>query len=140
MTFLKKILLVDYEPRVTAIVRRALEATGKYIVKEEHDSRVALTSAKFFQPDLVLFDLIMARPQGRDLARELQADPSFKGTPVAFVSVNTASAEGSVMSAGILSGYSFLANPVRIEEFVRCVGELVSPTPKPAKSSALNVR
>ncbi len=40
MTFLKKILLVDYEPVVGALVRRAFEATGVYQVKEERQTQL----------------------------------------------------------------------------------------------------
>jgi CheY-like chemotaxis protein len=123
MTFLKKILLVDYEPRVTAIVRKALEETGKYLIKEEHDSRLAFNAARWFRPDLILFDVNISSLSGSSVARQLQADPEFRETPVVFLSVNTAF-EGGVISGGILSGYSFTANPVRIEEFVRYVGEL----------------
>jgi len=133
MTFMKKILLVDYEPRVTALVRRALESTGKYVIKEEHDSRQALNAARWFQPDLILFDVIMSRPDGGAMAQQLQADESFKDTPVVFLSVNTTS-EGGVISEGILSGYSFFANPVRIEEFVRYVAELLNPPAPKAKA------
>jgi DNA-binding response OmpR family regulator len=125
MTFLKKILLVDYEPRVTAVVRRALEETGKYLIKAEHDSRLAFNAARWFQPDLILFDVNLTSLNGNSVARQLQADPEFRDTPVVFLSVNT-SFEGEVISGGILSGYSFVANPVRIEEFVRYVGELFS--------------
>jgi len=125
LTFLKKILLVDYEPRVTAVVRRALEETGKYLIKAEHDSRLAFNAARWFQPDLILFDVNLTSLNGNSVARQLQADPEFRDTPVVFLSVNT-SFEGEVISGGILSGYSFVANPVRIEEFVRYVGELFS--------------
>ena len=135
MTFLKKILLVDYEPRVTALIRAALEKTGKYIIKEEHNSKLAFNAARFFQPDIILFDVLMTRRDGKDVAEQLQADPSFKDTPVVFVSVNAASEEG-VISGGILSGYSFLANPVRVDEFVRYVGELLKPAPQPTVRSA----
>ena len=123
MTFLKKILLVDYEPRVTAIVRQALEETGLYLIKEEQDSRQAMNAARWFQPDLILFDVNIASPDGNSVARQLQADPEFRETPVVFLGVN-ASLEGGVVSGGILSGYSFIANPIRIEEFVRYVAEL----------------
>jgi CheY-like chemotaxis protein len=115
-------MLVDYEPRVTALVRQALEATGKYLIKEEHDARCAMSTARFFQPDLILFDIAMNHPRASAVARELQADPSFKDTPVVFLGVN--SATDNVVSAGILSGYSFFANPIRIEDFVRYVAEL----------------
>ncbi len=122
MTFVKKILLVDYEPRVTALVRRALEATGKYLIKEERDCRCAVQTARFFQPDLVLFDIAMNHPRANAAARELQTDPEFKDTPVVFLGVNPSTE--TAVSAGILSGYSFFANPIRIEDFVRYVAEL----------------
>ncbi|MGZ5005367.1 MAG: response regulator [Chthoniobacterales bacterium] len=127
ITYRKKIMLVDYEPRATALVRPALEATGRYVIKEEHDSRCAMNSARFFQPDLILFDIAMNHRSASAVAREMQADPAFKNTPVVFLSVNTSS-EGGVMSGGILSGYSFFANPVRIEDFVRCVAEILYPS------------
>jgi CheY-like chemotaxis protein len=124
MTFLKKILLVDYEARAIALVRAALEKTGKYQIKEEHDSRRAINAARWFQPDLILFDIAMTKPRAGQVVRDLQQDPSFRETPVVFLSVNT-SAEGGVVSGGILSGYSFMANPVRIDELVRYVAELL---------------
>ena len=91
-------MLVDYEPRVTALVRQALEVTGKYLIKEEHDARCAMNTARFFQPDLILFDIAMNHPQADDVARELRADPSFKDTPVVFLGVNPST--DSVVSAG----------------------------------------
>jgi CheY-like chemotaxis protein len=134
MTFLKKILLVDYDARANAIVRAALEKTGKYQIKEEHDSRQAINAARWFQPDLILFDIAMTKPQAGNVVRELQADPSFRETPVVFVSVNTAS-DGGVASGGILSGYSFMANPVRVEELVRYVAELLDLPAQLAKAA-----
>jgi len=127
MTFLKKILLVDYEPRVTGLIRRALENTGKYLIKAESDSRLAMDAARSFEPDLILFDVLVSRRGSETVAKALQADPIFQQTPVAFLSVNTAS-EGGMISAGILSGYSFLASPVRMEEFVRYVAEVLKPS------------
>ena len=65
MKFLKKILLVDHEPQVTALVRRALESTGKYLVKVEQDSRLAMHAAPWFLPDLVLLDAARSRVRRR---------------------------------------------------------------------------
>ena len=70
-----------------------------------------------------MFDVNITSPDGDSIARQLQADPEFRETPVVFLGVN-ASLEGGVISGGILSGYSFVANPIRIEEFVRYVAEL----------------
>ena len=126
MTFLKKILLIDNEPGITGDVRSALERTGKYLIKEEHDSRLAVHAARWFQPDLILFDVLQDQASATSVARKIQEDGVSKDTPVIFVSANTAT-DGRVASGGILSGYSFLAAPVPLEEFVGYVGELLSP-------------
>ncbi len=126
MTFLKKILLVDYEPRVMAIVRKALERTGKYMIKEERDSRHALNAARWFQPDLILFDVPMHHPDGALVARQLQGDHSVQDTPLVYLSIDTSS-EGGVASAGVVNGYSFSATTVPIDELVGYVAELLNP-------------
>ncbi len=128
MTFLKKILLIDYEPRVSALVREALEASGSYQVREEQDARLAVSAARWFQPDLILFDIAHAQPDPDTVARQLQEDPALKNTPVLFLSINPEPEGGTVSGGGILGGYSFFANPVRLDEFVRYVAELVRPT------------
>ena len=125
MTFLKRILLVDPEPRATKRVRSALEETGQYLIKEEHDTRCAVSAARWFQPNLILFELLNPGPQADSIAHQLRQDASCKETPLLFFSANKG--DDRVVSGGILSGYSFFANPVAIEEFVRCVAELLTP-------------
>lgn len=128
MTFLKKILLVDYESRVSEVVRSALEKTGHYVIKEEHDCRMAMNAARWFQPDLILCEAVMSS-DATPVARQLRQDPALKDTPVVFLSANTSGDEG-VISGGILSGYTFLANHVPVEEFIRYVSELLNPIAK----------
>ena len=106
MKFLKKILLVDHEPRMTALVRRALESTGKYLVKVEQDSRLALHAAPWFLPDLILLDAAKAEAEGEDVNQQLKSDPALKDTPFLFLSGNAAS-EKKVMTGGFLGGYRF---------------------------------
>lgn len=124
MKFLKKILLVDHEPKVTAVVRRALESTGNYLVKVEQDSRLALHAAPWFVPDLVLLDAA----KGEDVNRQLKSDPSLKDTPFLFLSGEVAP-EKKVVTGGIVSGYSFLATAVTLDDLIRCVGEILNPSP-----------
>ena len=124
MKFLKKILLVDHEPKVTALVRRALEGTGNYLVKVEQDSRLALHAAPWFVPDLVLLDAA----KGEDVNRQLKSDPSLKDTPFLFLSGETAP-EKKVVTGGLISGYSFLATAVTLDDLIRCVGEILNPSP-----------
>jgi DNA-binding response OmpR family regulator len=128
MKFLKKILLVDHEPRMTALVRSALESTGKYLVRVEQDSRLALHAAPWFLPDLILLDAAKAEAEGEDVNHQLQSDPALKDTPFLFLSGNAASEE-KVMTGGFLGGYRFLATAVSLDDLVRCVDEMLNPAP-----------
>jgi DNA-binding response OmpR family regulator len=125
--FLKKILLVDHEPKVTALVRRALENTGRYLVKVEPDVRLAQHAAPWFRPDLVLLDGAKSA-EGEDVNRQLKNEPTLKDTPFLFLSGNPAT-EKQVMTGGFISGYSFLAPAVTLDDLVRFVEEMLSPAP-----------
>ncbi len=119
----KKILLVDHEPGVTRLVRQALEKAGKYLVQEEHDDHSAIQTARGFQPDLILLDTPPTSPEGQVLERQLHNDTVLKDTPV--VCLSNLKPESQMISGGILSGHSFFAAPVRIEEVLRGVDELL---------------
>jgi len=134
MRFLKKILLVDHEPRMTALIRQALESTGKYLVKVEQDSRLALHAAPWFLPDLILLDAAKAEAEGEDVNHQLKSAPALKDTPFLFLSGNSAS-EKNVMTGGFLGGYRFIANAVSLDDLLRCVDEMLNPAPaKPITS------
>jgi DNA-binding response OmpR family regulator len=128
MKFLKKILLVDHEPHVTAFVRRALENTGKYLVRVEQDSRLALHAAPWFLPDLVLLDAAKAELESEDVNRQFKSEPALKDTPFLFLSGNAAPEE-KVVTGGFISGYSFLASAVSLDDLIRCVDEMLNPAP-----------
>src|SRR5256714_15021107 len=129
MTFLKKILLVDHEPRVTALVRRALESPGRFLVKVEGDVRLAQHAAPWFRPDLVLLDAAR-NSESEQMTRELQGEPTLKDTPFLYLSGNPA-VEKKVMTGGFLSGYSFLAAAVKLADLGRVVDDVLTPAPAP---------
>jgi len=131
MTFLKKILLVDHEPRVTALVRRALESTGRFLVKVEADVRLAQHAAPWFRPDLVLLDAPKTS-ESEDMTHQLQGEPALKDTPFVYLSGDPI-AEKKVMTGGFLSGYSFLATAVTLDDLVRFVEEMLTPARTPVR-------
>jgi DNA-binding response OmpR family regulator len=121
MKFQKKILLIDHEPGVTRLIRRALERAGKYLIREEHDDKLAINAARWFQPDLILVDT--GGKTQLDIEREVHSDTTLKDTPV--LSLSSLRPESQMVSGGILSGYSFFAAPVRVEEVLHGVDELL---------------
>ncbi len=126
MTFSKKILLVDYEPHVVVALKNALAQTGQYQFKHEGEIRQVVNAAKWFQPDLILFDINIITPAGEFVARQWQTEPAFQETPLVFLSVDD-SLGNVIVSGRTFNGYSFLANPIGLGEFARYVAELVRP-------------
>lgn len=123
MTFLKKILLVDHEPHVTKIVREALERTGRYTIRTERDGSFALHAARWFQPDLILLDVMSDGPDAELLTRQFQEAGHLGDTPV--LSLSNVNPGSQMVSGGILSGYSFLAAPFQLDELLRGVESLL---------------
>ena len=119
----KRILLIDHEPGVTRLVRQALEKAGKYLIQEEHDDQSALQTAHSFQPDLILLDTAATSPNGQVLERQIQTDALLRDTPL--LRLSSLKSETQMISGGILSGYSFFAAPVGVEEVLRGVDELL---------------
>ena len=131
MTFLKKILLVDHEPKITALVKRALEGTGRFLVKVEADVRLAQHAAPWFRPDLVLLDAART-DEGEDVNRQLQSEPALKDTPFLYLSGNPAT-EKKVMTGGFISGYSFMAAAVSVDDLIRFLDEMLNPAKAPVR-------
>ena len=121
---LKKILLIDHDTRVTRIVRRALDTAGKYSIREEHDAAFAIHAARWFRPDLVVINLTTSASDGRMIANQLQNDGGLGDVPL--VCLSNFALERQFLSAGILRGYSFQAVPVKIDQLLRALDQLLS--------------
>ena len=81
----KRILLVDNEPSFTRMVKIHLEKAGAYEVREENIGPEALATARQFNPDLILLDVIMPDMNGGDVALEIEADKDLKNIPIVFL-------------------------------------------------------
>jgi CheY-like chemotaxis protein len=120
----KKVLLIDREPGITRVVKQALESAGKYLVKEQRE-KFSMDSARAFEPDLILFDMPLKSITGLTLERWIQTDRILRKAP--FVHLSSLKSETQIMSGGILSGYSFFAGPIGIDDIIRGVDQLLFP-------------
>jgi DNA-binding response OmpR family regulator len=113
VTFRKRVLLIERDPSHARGVREALERTGRYAVREEHNDQTALETSRWFHPDLILLDHMTSSDEATQLAHD---------TPLLCMSALN---EKEVASAGVLGGYTFFAGPMRIDEVVRGIDELL---------------
>lgn len=116
----KKILIVDDDKNITLYVKRALEKTEQYEVREENQAEHALTAAQEFSPDLVLLDVLMPGAEGGMVAAQIEAHPRFKNVPIVFLT-GTLTEEKS----GMIGGLPFIAKPVSPETLISTIEQIL---------------
>ena len=81
----QRILVVDDEPETTAALKQLLDLRG-YVVREENNPMRALSTAKIFQPHVVILDYLMPTAHGGDVAWQLASDPELKSARLVICS------------------------------------------------------
>jgi CheY-like chemotaxis protein len=115
----KKILIVDDECGFTHVLKLTMR---RYEIKEENDARKAVSTAKQFQPDLILLDVIMPWVDGGDVASSIRSDYSLRHIPIVFLTAALSPTESAGATRKI-GGFPFLAKPVSSDSLTRCIEE-----------------
>jgi CheY-like chemotaxis protein len=117
----RRILIVDNDRDSTHLIKILLEKTGRYLVLEENDATKAHQSARNFQPDLILLDIVMPETDGGEIAAQIQADPELQRTPIIFLTALVTKAEAK---AGLhIQGHAFIAKPISIPDLIKGIEE-----------------
>jgi DNA-binding response OmpR family regulator len=124
MFFPRRLLIVDCEPQLTARLREAFAATGRYLIKTENHGAHVLPAARHFQPDLLLAGAILPDFAGPELAQQFHHEPALRNVPIVFVT--SLDAQGGIGSVGYLGGFSFVAKPFQIADLISCVEEILA--------------
>ncbi len=78
----RRVLVVDDEPDIRAVIRLSLERVGGWQVLEATGAREAVALAAAERPDAVLLDVMMPITDGPATFALLQANPQTWGIPV----------------------------------------------------------
>src|SRR5688500_807824 len=111
-TFMKTILVVDDEPKITQLVRDYLERAG-YGVLVAYDGKRALSLARTEKPNMIILDLGLPQLDGLDFTRE------FRKTSNAPIIMLTARAEETDKLIGLeLGADDYMTKPFSPKELV----------------------
>lgn len=83
-----KILVVDDEALLRAMLQDALEEAGYAVVLAEN-GRAGIASAKADRPDCILLDVMMPGLDGYQTCAAIKADPDLAAIPVLLISATT---------------------------------------------------
>lgn len=120
-----RVLVVDDDPSLSRLTAMILENSGEYEVLTEKDSMSAMSVARQFKPQIMLFDVDMPNKDGGELAREAKNDPQLCHIPVLFLTglLSRAEAGHHEVQCG---GQSFLAKPVLPEVLLTSVRKMTA--------------
>lgn len=93
---MKKVLVVDDDPTVLAMIKTKLERDNKYTVLEAHNGKDALELAEKQQPDVILCDIDMPNMDGGAVANALEKNKATTDIPVIFLA--------AIVTAGDVKG------------------------------------
>jgi two-component system, OmpR family, phosphate regulon response regulator PhoB len=125
----RKILVVDDEPDVTALVAYHLKAKG-YTVETVNDPLRSIGLARSWLPDLAILDVLMPGLSGLQVCRLLRSDPKLKKMPVIFL---TAKVEESDRVQGFeAGGDDYVCKPFSVKELVLRVQSVLRRTAEEA--------
>ena len=85
---LKRVLVIDDDPDLLAVVSLALTALGGYVVETCDSPFDAVAAARGFGPDLILLDVMMRGLDGFGVLKDMGEVAATSGTPVVFISAH----------------------------------------------------
>jgi two-component system alkaline phosphatase synthesis response regulator PhoP len=106
----QKVLVVDDEEPILELLKYNLEKQG-YDVRTATDGQIAIDTAKKFQPDLVLLDIMMPRMDGVEACRQLRAIPELQNTFIVFLTAR--SEEYSEVAGFDVGADDYITKPIK---------------------------
>ena len=118
---MKKLLIVDDEDGVRALVRMTLD-NGLYEIIEACDGLEALDLAREHHPDLVLLDVMLPDLSGMDVCRKIKDDPELASTTVVMLTARAQTADlGDAEEAGADGYFTKPFSPIALTRKVESI-------------------
>lgn len=109
---LNKIMLVEDDQDISAIVKYALEKNGKWVVTNCSSGKEALKTVKTLSPDLILLDVMMPEMDGIQTFNEIRKIPVCQSIPIVFL---TAKAQKEEIESYLMLGVTaVITKPVSV--------------------------
>ena len=119
----QRILVVDDEPDVTELLKYKFEQEG-YRCQVLNDPLLFASTARDFEPEIMIFDIMMPELSGLQLCRMARADPLLKHVPIIFL---TARGEAEERIQGLeIGAEDYLPKPFNMKELSIRVGKLLA--------------
>jgi len=128
---MRKVMVVDDEPKILQLARDYLEHAG-FVVVVAHDGKAALATARAQKPDLVVLDLGLPELDGLDVARTLRGESN-----VPIVMLTGRSEESDKLVGLEIGADDYVTKPFSPKELVARVRAVLRRTERPRSESEI---
>jgi NarL family two-component system response regulator LiaR len=106
-----RVIVADDDPLARRMIKESLRRSGIIVVAEAHNGRQAVELSLFYQPDVVLMDVVMPELDGITATRQI-----IKQMPEQLVVILTSADEGEMGFVGLRAGAcGFLSKDLDVE-------------------------
>ncbi len=120
-----RILYVEDNENNRTLFRQYMSVLRDVEIIDAADGPGGLVAARTWMPDLIFLDINLPGMSGFDILEELKADPSLRHIPVVALTANAMEGDAE---RGLARGFTrYLTKPVRLEEVIRTVYDLLQP-------------
>ncbi|MEO0101922.1 MAG: response regulator [candidate division WOR-3 bacterium] len=117
-----KILIIEDEERIVAVLERRLESEG-YEVITASNGRLGFNKARQEKPDLIILDLILPEMDGYQICNFLKRDRRYQNIPIVILSAR--SQEKDMEEAKKAGADAYFTKPFNYEELLGKIEELL---------------
>ncbi|MGI5230085.1 response regulator [Actinoallomurus sp. CA-142502] len=125
-----EVLLVEDDPGDVLLTKEAFDdnkvSNNLHVVSDGEEATAYLRRqgphAGAPRPDLILLDLNLPRKDGREVLRDIKADPDLRSIPV--VVLTTSEADEDILNSYDLHANAYVTKPVDFDDFIRIVRQI----------------
>ena len=129
------ILVIDDDPIVHDLMRRALRARTDSASRSPPAARKGIRRARELRPDVITLDILMPQKDGWKVLAELKADPDLSSIPVVLVSIIDDKQLGFALGAS-----DYLTKPVDFDRLGDVLAGSARSPPTPTSWSSTTTR
>lgn len=120
---MKKILAVDDDAMVLAVIKKRLEFAG-YEVITAMEGLEGLKKARTENPDLIVLDLILPNLNGYQICAMLKRDSTYRNIPIVMLTSRSQQAD---IAEGLKAGAdAYITKPYDPDEFITTIQNLLT--------------
>ena len=120
----KRILIVDDEPDLLAVLRFGLDVEG-FEVLEASDGEQGLAMAREHTPDLMVLDLMLPRMDGYKVCRALKFDERYRRIPIFILSARSGDTDRQL--AMDVGADQYITKPYDMRDLVSRIRARIAP-------------